>query len=255
LAVLKAENLIALRYENMKKLFLLFTLLLVCGYMSAQQENYGTRLGMGIEKKLHNWTFAAEGELRTIYYVRLISRGSLQLSTDYKIAKPLTVGAGYEFMNYLDVKYKDYQLRHRAYAHATGKVEWKRFTFSLREKIQFTTKDESDRIKPNGKIDTYAINPAWLSRTRLKISYDINNAPVATYLAFEANYQLNNPDGNMMDNYKLTLGATYKLDKKHSFDFYLLGNKDISLIADEEQSKFALGISYTFKLDEKKQTK
>ncbi len=239
----------------MKKLLLFCILFSVCGYLSAQQENYGTRLGMGVEKKLNNWTFAAEGELRTIYYVRLISRGSLQLSADYKIAKPLTVGAGYEFMNYLDVKYKDYQLRHRAYAQVTGKAEWKRFTFSLREKIQLTTKDETDRIKPNGKIDTYAINPAWLSRTRVKISYNINKSQIAPYLSFEANYQLNNPDGNMMDNYKLTLGATYKLNKKHSFDFYLLGNKDISLIADEEQSKFALGISYTFKLIEKNKTK
>lgn len=227
-----------------------FVFVRVCVF--AQAENYGTRLSAGVEKKLDHLTLSAEGELRTMYYVRLISRGSLQLTADYQVAKPLSFGAGYEFMNFLDTKYKDYQLRHRLFFYAGGKCKWNRFTISLREKIQFTTKDESDRIKPNGKTDTYAINPEWLSRTRLKISYDINNSPLTPFLAFEAGYQLNNPEGNKVENIKVMLGTNFKLNKKHSFEFYVLGNKDVNVNADEEQSRFAFGVAYTFKPEKQK---
>lgn len=227
-------------------LFLLFQLL------NAQEENFGTRISLGCEKKLDNWTFSAEGEVRTIYYVQLISRGSLQLAADYKIVKPISLGAGYEIMNFLDVKYKDYQLRNRAYFQASGKLEWNKFTFSLREKIQYTTKDDKDRIKPNGKIDTYRIDPSWMSRTRLKIVYNINNNPLSPFVCSELNYQLNNPDGNKIDNIKFMLGTSYKLNKKHVFELYLHANKNVNPEEEEEQSKFALGISYTFKFDEKK---
>lgn len=220
--------------------------------LNAQEENFGTRISVGCEKKLDNWSFSAEGEVRTIYYVRLINRGSLQLAADYKIAKPFSVGAGYEIMNFLDVKYKDYQLRNRLYFQASGKYELNRFTFSLREKIQFTTKDDKDRIKPNGEIDTYRIDPSWMSRTRLKVAYNINNSSFSPFVCGELNYQLNNPDGNKIDNIRIMLGTSYKLNKKHVFEFYLHANKNVNPEEEEEQSKFALGISYTYKFADKK---
>ncbi|KAF5047951.1 hypothetical protein DSECCO2_455190 [anaerobic digester metagenome] len=199
------------------KTILTLILFFLVQLLNAQEENFGTRISLGCEKKLDNWSFSAEGEVRTIYYVRLISRGSLQLAADYKISKPFSVGAGYEVMNFLDVKYKDYQLRNRLYFQASGKYEWNRFTFSLREKIQLTTKDDKDRIKPNGKIDTYRIDPSWMSRTKLKVSYNINKSSFSPFVCGELNYQLNNPDGNKIDNIKVMLGTSYKLKKKHVF--------------------------------------
>ena len=90
-----------------------------------------------------------------------------------------------------------------------------------------------------------------MSRTRLKISYNINNNPLSPFVSGELNYQLNNPDGNKTDNIKIMLGAAYKLNKKHVFELYIHANKNVIPEEEEEQSKFAMGISYTFKLDEK----
>ena len=93
-------------FMKVGKVLLIFALICLVYPLSAQEENFGTRINAGIESKVNNWTLTADGEIRTIYYVRLISRGSVQLSADYKIAKPVSVGAGYEIMNFLDVKFR-----------------------------------------------------------------------------------------------------------------------------------------------------
>ena len=209
----------------------------------AQRESYGTWTSFGVDKKLNKWNLSAETELRTIYYLRLIDRWSLGFSTDYSILKQLKVGVGYEFMNTLDKKYLNYQFRNRFNVSTAGKLKFQDFTFSLREKIQLTFKDESKRIRSDGSIDVYSVNPEWDWRNKMQISYNIPHCRISPALSVETFYELNNPDGNGFDNFRYTLSFTYKINKRNSFEVYGLFNDSPG--SDEAFGKYILGGGYS----------
>lgn len=230
----------------MKKNFLVFLSILGLSVqlLRAQSDSYGTWTSIGIEKKMHKWHFGVETELRTINYMNRISRGSISLSSDYSILKQLRVGIGYQLMNNWDEKYWNYQIRNRFNVSSTGKLKWNNFSFALREKLQVTLKDESNRIKSNGNIDTYKINPEWIWRNRMQIAYNIPHCRITPAFSVESFYQLNNPDGNKFDNMRYTLSFDYKINKKNSVNIYgLINNK---LNSDETTGKHILGLGYVF---------
>jgi len=229
----------------MKKKFILI-LILVFSFgqlVLAQSESYGTWTSIGVEKKLHKWNLSAETELRTIYYLQLIDRWSVGLSADYNALKYVKVGVGYLFMNSLDKKYDNYQFRNRFYVSTTGKVKFSDFSFSLREKIQVTFKNDSKRIQDDGTIDTYKINPEWTWRNRMQMSYNIPHCRVTPSLSVESFYQLNNPDGNTFDNMRYTLSFDYKINKKNTVQVYGLINSKLN--SDDTSGKYILGVSFT----------
>jgi hypothetical protein len=230
----------------MKKILILaFAMYCLSGQtVRSQSESYGTWTSIGIEKKVHKWNFGAETELRTISYLNRVNRWSLGLSADYSILKQLKVGIGYQLMDTWDEKYLNYQIRNRFNVSGTGKLKWNNFSFSLREKLQVTLKDESNRIKSNGTIDTYKINPEWTWRNRLQIAYNIPHSPITPSFSTESFYQLNNPDGNSFENIRYTLSFDYKINKKNSVNIYGLINSRIN--SDNTSGKYILGVGYVF---------
>jgi len=215
----------------------------VWGSANAQREKWGTWTSFGVEKKLDKWNFGAETELRTIYAVRLIDRWSISLDADYALIKPLKVGVGYQLMNTLDTKYLNYQLRNRFSGWVTGKQKWGKWSVSLRERLQVTVKDDSKRIDDNGGIDTYKINPAWVWRNKLNLSYNIRKNPITPGFSVETFYELNNPDGNQFNNFRYTLYADYKLNKHNVLEVYGLINQKTD--EDEDYGKYIIGLSFT----------
>jgi hypothetical protein len=228
----------------MKNRFLLaFIILWFSIQLQAQSDRYGTWTSIAVEKKLHKWNLGAETELRTINYLNRIDRWSLGISADYSILKQLKIGAGYQIMNSWDEKYIDYQIRSRFNVSTTGKLKWNNLSFSLREKLQVTFKDESDRIRSNGTIDTYKMNPEWTWRNRMLMSYNISHCALTPSFSVETFYQLNNPDGNTFDNVRYTLSLDYKINKQNSITVYGLINSKLN--SDDASGKYILGVGYT----------
>lgn len=228
----------------MKNRFLLaFIILWFSIQLQAQSDRYGMWTSIAVEKKLHKWNFGAETELRTINYLNRIDRWSLGISADYSILKQLKIGAGYQIMNSWDEKYIDYQIRSRFNVSTTGKLRWNNLSFSLREKLQVTFKDESDRIRSNGTIDTYKMDPEWTWRNRMLMSYNISHCALTPSFSVETFYQLNNPDGNTFDNVRYTLSLDYKINKQNSISVYGLINSKLN--SDDASGKYILGVGYT----------
>jgi hypothetical protein len=210
----------------------------------AQTTDFGLWTSAVIEKHIRKFDFSLEGELRTQQKVSEIDRWSLAVSADYRLVKPLSVGLSYQFIGFHDVDYEDYQPRHRFALDASVKQRFGNFSVSLRERIQLTTKDESDRIKANGEINLYRINPDLTLRSRLRLSYNIPHFRVTPTLSFEAFYQMNNPDGNTFDDLRSMVSFRYKLNKHHSIDLYGLYDKEINVT--DPVAKTVLGLSYIF---------
>ncbi len=199
-------------------------------------------LSKDLNKKL---TLSGELENRTQDNSSQISRWGAQLGAEYKVVKPLSIGFAYQFQYYHDMKYYDFQPRNRFIGYLQGKHKWNNFLFSLRERFQFTTKDESDRIKSSGKIDTYNINPEWIWRNRLKVAYNIPNCRFTPSFSFESFYELNNPDGNQFSGLRYTLGVEYKINKRNFLELSGIYDKEIN--TDEPTNRCVLSIGYSYK--------
>lgn len=212
----------------------------------AQTLGYGVWSTVGIEKKTGKWNLNAECELRTKDYTKQINRWSIKLEPSYNLFRLLQVGAAYEFIYFHDTRYLDYQPRHRGYAFAQGKYKIGCFTFSLRERLQITKKDDSDRIKASGALNTYRINPEWIWRNRFKIACDVPKISVKPSISLESFYQLNNTSGNTFNKLRYTLSFGYNLTKHHRFEVYGLLDKDINV--SDPGNTYILGVGYGFSI-------
>jgi hypothetical protein len=212
----------------------------------AQTTDFGVWASAGIEKEVRKLDFILEAEIRTQDNASQVDRWSLGLSADYRLCKPLSMGVAYQFIGFHDVEYADYQPRHRFAFDLTGKQRFGNLTVTLRERIQLTTRDESDRIKSNGEINLYKIDPDITWRNRLRLSWNIPHFPVTPSLSFETFYQLNNPEGNSFEDLRTMVSFRYKVHKSHFFEVYGLLDKEIN-VADPVTTMVA-GLSYVFSL-------
>jgi hypothetical protein len=198
----------------------------------------------GVEKQLDNWSLAAEASFRTRNNAAEVNRLDIGLEAAYRICKQLKGGSGYQFIYYNDAKYSDFQPRHRFYIYLTGKQELGNFVCQIRERIQLTTKDESDRIKDNGETDVYSINPEITWRNRLKLAYNIPKFPLDPAISLESFYLLNNPDGNTFSKLRYEISLDYKLSRHHVLNLYGLIDKLIN--TDNPVRYVVVGIGYTY---------
>jgi hypothetical protein len=230
---------------NTGKRLVLAGLLFACLTAKAQVPDLGIWTTVETEKKLSpKWNLNGELELRTRNTSRDINRWGLKLGGEYSLVRNLKLGAAYQFLYFHDTEYADYQPRHRLIAFAQGRLRRGHFTFTLRERIQVTAKDESDRIKKNGKIDTYRLNPEWSWRNRLKMAYDIPRCRFTPSLSAETFYQLKHPDGNRFGGLRGIASLACRLDRKSTVDLSIIYHREINV--QEPQDRLVAGINYAF---------
>lgn len=234
-----------------KKIILIITVLSVSVLASyAQDARFGNWTSLNIEKDLNKWEVGAEAELRTNFFEKgpLVDRASFGLGTDYKLIKGLKLGVGYQIMSNLDTKYLKYLMRNRFTASINGKLNFDRFTFSLRERLQLTLKDESNRLRDDGNIDTYRINPDLKWRNRLQIAYNIPKFKIDPTFSVETSYNFNSLDGNHFSKYRYILSFDYKLKKQHIFEVSAVLNSLVgaNLDSDDLYGKYIIGTSYKY---------
>lgn len=210
----------------------------------AQNPDFGIWTAAGIEKHIRKFNLGIEAELRTQSNVTEIDRYSFGLSAEYRLLKPLNIGLTYQFIGFHDMDYADYQPRHRFALDLTGKMRFGKCTLSLRERLQLTTKDEGDRIRSNGEINVYRINPDITLRSRVKVSYNLPHFPVTPALSFEAFYQLNDPDGNSFEDLRAMATLCYKLNRHNFLEVYGLFTREINV--SEPVAKTVMGLSYVY---------
>jgi hypothetical protein len=175
-------------------------------------------------------------------------RLGMQISGDYELFNNFKLGTGYSYLNVED-DYRftndsirvHYQNRHRLYLQMSYRFKFGRFNLSLRERAQWTFKDETDRIRiypgypPVIGINSNRINPDLVWRNRAKLSYNIPKFPITPSLSFETYYLLNEPEelrvyNNDESDYRTTsaffsklrytLALEYKINKKNSVELF-----------------------------------
>lgn len=210
-------------------------------------DDFGIWSSVGVEKKLNKkWSLEGELEFRSKDNLKETGRWSAKIGGEYKLLKDVKIGAAYQFQYFHDLEYEDFQPRHRIMGTIQGKHKWGRFEFSLRERVQGTYKDDSDRIKSSGKIDSYKMDPEWTWKNRLKITYDIPKCKFEPSFSFETFYQLNNPDGNEFDGLRYTLALDYKFDKQNTFTVAGIYDDEMNVKDPVDRYVLQLGYVYSF---------
>lgn len=236
--------------------------LVVAPIINAQEEiESGIWTYVEVDKRIgKKLDLATELELRTLDMGKDIDRVSISADVNYRLIKPLKVGVGYSFIYKNDFKYDDFQPRNRFYAHLNGRHKFGNLTVSLRERIQLTTKDESDRIeyKKDGVtvkgIDTYRVNPDISWKNRLKLTYNIKKFPITPSASFETYYLMNDPDlGGYFSDFKSTVSFDYKINKRNSFeifgtliDSYTAAKANESYERVNDGKRYIVGAGYTY---------
>lgn len=236
----------------------LLLLCVLCGQrLSAQENEFGVWTSAELQKKLFSgFDVSLEGEFRTRDVVKTVDRWSLAVQASYKIARWLKASAGYTFLDYyqpMEVTNKGniipeyWQVRHRFQLSLTGKADWNRFTFSLRERWQYTYRPDQYVTKLDGddgsqKDDEYIKGKGKnVLRSRLQVEYDIRKCKFNPFASWELYHSLH--DGSC-EKMRWTVGGEWKLSKKHALDlYYLYQNK----ADDDESDGSAICIGYSYK--------
>lgn len=241
------------------KRYVSLCLLLLCATIIKAQDDFGLWGGIGVEKKItKQLEVGIEGEFRSRNTARTVDRWSGSAGLTYKMCKWLQVSADYTFLySYEPLEYeKDWDIipehwlmRHRCNVALTGKWSIGRFDFSLRERWQYTYRPQQETEKydhnDGERKDNEVIKGKGKNnlRSRLKIEYDLPKCKFTPYVSCELTHNLHH--GFYYEKTRCIVGAEYKLNKKHGFDFYCLYQS----LADgeDEPNGLVLGAKYAFK--------
>jgi len=246
-------------------------------------DDFGLWGEVGITKSFGK-KFALNGDIgyRADDNLHSSSRFDVGVNLAYKPVKFLKLSTGFVFienhnlkevkehfnnkgnMNGYNIDLAYWRPKYRGYIDATGKVEVARFTFSLRERYQFSHYGPAtcDRLKYRGSVGTGFEGESYggfkleekttdrkhtkqkhYLRSRIGVEYNIRHCPVTPYATFEISNNLSH--GFSLDKRRWTAGIDWKIKKRHTFSVgyvYTNGNDD-----DDEGNLHALSLGYNFK--------
>jgi hypothetical protein len=227
----------------MRKVLLAISLIVILGIWTgkttAQETDFGSWVSFDVSKEVtKRFDIEFEEEVRIFKKFSEINRFSTTINGSYNVNKFLKGGAGYTWIYRHDIKDQLWENRHRYFVYLNGGLELGRMNFSLREKFQSTYYDAS--------VPGFDYSPVNYLRSKLEVAWDLKGAKTEPYASVEMHYQLNNPDGNEIDNMRYTLGVDFPLSKKLDLDTYFRLNQDIHV--KNPVNLYLLGINLKLKL-------
>ncbi len=219
-----------LKYYCLMLISLLFS---IQGY--CQVNDAGLWMNVGLEKQLNKKiSLLLSQELRMNENISEAGTVFTELGGQYKIIKNLSFSASYRFIMKRNLD-DSYSKRHRYMLDLAYKYKFHKFNFSVRERFQ------------NQYSDIYSSSagavPATYLRNKLSLKYGIRKR-IDAYLSGEFFYQLNNPDGNELDNERFTAGMSYKLNRASDFDVFYMINKELNV--KDPWTSYIIGIGYNY---------
>jgi hypothetical protein len=246
-------------------------------------DKWGSWTGVSLSKKLdRRWSLNAELELRTQNAMKNMDRWTAEVGTDYRLGKHIELGLSYSYLysykmaewkaKYDGTDLEGYNVthaywlpKHRLSADITGEKKLGRWTFSLRERLQFThsagTSAAKDRMRYYGATDSLynknlydrsleyndtvndisAKNKLYL-RSRVMAEYNIPDSPITPYVS----YELYNDMKHGMDFVKgrIAAGMEWKINKHNSID---AGYRYVNSHDDDDTDANIISITYKLK--------
>lgn len=242
------------------------TILLVAFLMAplsalAEGDDWGLELSAGANYKVtKRLNLSLKGELRTRNDFQTLSRWNIGFDAAYKLCPYAKVSAGYSFLidnNREKFSYDDisgevtrwrpsyWGTRHRVNVSLTGSIDCGRFTFSLRERWQYTYRpDKSTRrydfIEEEWEDRVVNSSAKNVLRSRLLVEYDIPGVKIDPYVSAEL---FNSWE---LEESRFAVGADWRITKKHAVGVYYRYQL-VKKNNPADRNMNMLGVEYKFK--------
>ena len=209
--------------------------LILAGNGTCQVNDAGLWMNAGFEKKLNKkLSLYLSEEVRMNENISEVGTIFTETGAEYKVLKNLNISAAYRFINKRRLD-DSYSKRHRYMIDASYKLKIHKLNLAVRERFQSQYNDINSSAK--GHL------PENYLRSKLSLKYPLRKR-IETYISAEIFNQLNNPDGNEIDNERFTAGITYKISKAADLDSSYLINKEINV--KNPMTSYIIGIGYFY---------
>lgn len=273
-----------------RRLLLACTALVLAAPALRAGDDFGLWGEVGLTKSTANkkFSFGADLSFRANDNLGSMSRFDVGVSAAYKPTKFLKLSTGFVYienhslredkphfnnsgrLNGYNVDLAYWQARYRWYFDVTGKVEWNRFTFSLRERYQYTRNAPAtcDRLRYRGLVTSgyegdkyfdgsnyYAFDEQTTDRKRAKdkhylrsrigVEYNIRHCPVTPFATYELSNNLG--DAFSVEKHRVTAGIDWKIKKQHTLTAAYVYTNSADRDDDGDSNLHAISIGYNFK--------
>lgn len=219
---------------------ILLVLLLLAPVICQSQDTFNSYWGgLEIEKELSK-DFSLEFEEEFRYYLNQgeVDRLMTSLGGSYSINKWLKSGMGYTWIFDHNYKKDYFSNRHRINAYVKIKKTFGNFSFSLREKFQIDFRDESKE-----DVD---YNPHNYLRTKFELNYHLKNFKIKPFISAQFRYQVNNPEGNEIDDVRYAFGIEYSFSKKIEFQAFYQVDKELNVKKPDTNRIFGTTLKFKY---------
>lgn len=240
--------------QIMRLIAALFVILQLSPTSAYAGDDFGIWGEVQAEKKLSDrWSLGAGVEYRSRDHLKSSDRWSFGVEGNYQITHWLKASVGYTLLddhhykeNSTGTKYSDYWgVRHRFNVSFTGSVDWGKFTFSLRERWQYSYRPEKTaQLYETGTgaeagEKSYAGKGKNVWRNRMQVKMKLNNL-FRPYVNAETTF------AKELEKIRYNAGTELHLDKHHSLDIKYI-YQHVCGEGDNEPDRHVIGIGYTYK--------
>lgn len=210
-------------------------LIFLCTAAAAQVNDAGLWLSLCADKKItKKITLDFSHELRFNENISELGTSFTELGAQYKISKKIAVSAYYRFIQRRQLN-DFYLARHRSFIDISYRRKIKKIAVTLRQRLQ----GQLDAIKTE---DDGGL-PEYYMRTKFTAKLDMDKK-YTPYIAGEIFYPVFAGMNTEVDNYRLSAGVEYELNKRHSFTLSYIINREVNV--SNPWTEYISGIAYKF---------
>lgn len=159
-----------------------------------------------------------------------------EAGVEYRFPNIFRVSGAYRFIQRRRVD-DFYSMRHRFLLDVSARKKFGNFQFILRERFQGQIAD-IDR-DDDGGIWEYTL------RNKLSLKYDFGKK-YAPFISGELFYPLNKPEGNELDQYRVSAGIEYEFNKRSSAQLGYLVDREINV--NDPLTEYVITLNFTYRL-------
>lgn len=217
-----------------RKYLVTFIFLIAFVFGKAQVKDAGLWATIDVEKAFtQKFSGFVTEELRFNENITELGTFFTEVGGNYKIRPALAFTAAYRYINKRNLD-DSYSARHRFHLDLDYKFDIRSLTIGLRGKFQSQFSDELFTT-------TEQLIPGNYARGKISVKYNLEKR-YKPFISTEIFYQLNNPEGNEIDNIRYTGGIDYELNKISSFKLYYLFQKEMNV--KNPRTDYVTGIEY-----------
>ncbi|MBN1927856.1 MAG: DUF2490 domain-containing protein [Prolixibacteraceae bacterium] len=203
----------------------------------AQPPDFRVRLGAGVEKEFgKKITVGIEYEHRFDNYLTTFDKAFIEPTFSFDPFDFLSFGAGYRLVYDQNItRERHYEQRFSGFARL--KYDFDDFEIKYKTTIQYGADDLTNTV--------FSYGNKLVNRHALELEYNWFGLPLVPFAGYEFFIHINNPNGAIINQYRLKVGMDYKLTGASTFTLYYLFENEFN-IAYPVDSHVA-GVKYRFK--------